>query len=78
MKKLRLNLLFVFLFTVLVEFESNAQCSLCTKTASQMGEKPAKALNGGIVYLMFTPLIIATYIGIKWWKREKEILQNEG
>ena len=78
MKKLRRNVLFVFLLTVLVECESNAQCSLCTKTASQMGEKPAKALNGGIVYLMFTPLIIATYIGIKWWKREKEILQNEG
>ena len=43
-----------------------------------MGEKPAKALNGGIVYLMFTPLIIAAFIGVKWWKREKEILQNEG
>lgn len=56
---------------------SNAQCSICTKTASQQGEMPAKALNGGIIYLMLSPLAIATYIGYKWWQREKEFMKNE-
>ncbi|MEL4486195.1 hypothetical protein AAEH76_21880, partial [Shewanella algae] len=28
-----------------------AQCSICTKTASQLGEGPASALNSAIIYL---------------------------
>ena len=49
-----------------------AQCSICTKTASQLGEGPAKALNSAIIYLAFTPLAIMGYIGWRWWKNEKE------
>ena len=54
-----------------------AQCSICTKTAEQLGEGPAHSLNKGILYLMFTPLAIMAYIGIKWWKKEKQIMKNE-
>jgi hypothetical protein len=50
-----------------------AQCSICTKTASQLGEGPAKALNSAIIYLAFTPLAIMGYIGWRWWRNEKEI-----
>jgi hypothetical protein len=46
----------------------NAQCSICTKTAQQMGERPAKALNAGIIYLAIAPLAIFGFIGYKWWK----------
>jgi hypothetical protein len=53
-----------------------AQCSICTKTASQLGEKPAKGLNSGIVYLMLTPFAVAGIIGYRWWSREKA-LQKE-
>ena len=56
---------------------ANAQCSICTKTASQLGEKPAKALNNGILYLMCTPLAIGGFIGYKWWQREKTIIRQE-
>ncbi len=45
-----------------------AQCSICTKTASQMGEDAARGLNGGILYLAAAPLLIAGYIGYRWWK----------
>ena len=48
-----------------------AQCSICTKTAGQLGEKKAAGLNAGIVYLMFAPFAIAGYIGFRWWKNEK-------
>lgn len=48
-----------------------AQCSICTKTAQQLGEKPAKALNGGILYLAFMPMAIIGYLGFRWWKNNK-------
>jgi hypothetical protein len=50
----------------------NAQCSICTKTAQQMGERPAKALNGGIMYLAAMPFLIFSYIGYRWWKSNHE------
>ena len=59
----------VFLFNTNIAI---AQCSICTKTASQLGEKPARGLNTGIIYLMLTPFAIAGYVGFRWWKSEKE------
>jgi len=50
----------------------NAQCSVCTKTASQMGEKPARGLNSGILYLMFAPFAIVGVVGYQWWKNNKQ------
>ena len=55
---------------------ADAQCSICTKTASQMGETPGKGLNAGILYLMAAPLSIAGFIGYKWWQKEKHIHEN--
>lgn len=49
-----------------------AQCSICTKTAQQLGEGPAKGLNAGILYLAFTPLAIMGFLGYRWWKSNKE------
>ncbi len=51
---------------------SNAQCSMCTKTAQQLGEKPAQGLNSGILYLMLTPFAVMGVIAYRWWKNEKE------
>jgi hypothetical protein len=53
--------------------EASAQCSICTKTAQQMGERPAKALNKGIMYLAFTPLLIMGYVGYRWWNSNREV-----
>lgn len=53
-----------------------AQCSICTKTASQLGEKQGNGLNGGIIYLALTPFAIGGYIGYRWWKNEK-LLKEE-
>jgi hypothetical protein len=33
-----------------------------------MGHKPAKALNAGIIYLMFAPLAIIGFLGYRWWR----------
>ena len=55
----------------LSSIKANAQCSICTKTVQQMGEKPAKGFNSGILYLMFTPFIIVGFVGYRWWKNNK-------
>ncbi len=75
MKKIIL-ILFFFLATVFFTQYANAQCSLCTKTAQQLGEKPAQGLNSGILYLMFMPFIIVGIIGYRWWKNNKEFEAN--
>lgn len=56
----------------LIASDAHAQCSICTKTAGQLGEKSAKGLNTGIVYLMLAPFTIVGYIGFKWWRAEKQ------
>jgi len=69
------KLFFISLFALLllsVAVRSSAQCSICTKTAQQLGEKPAKGLNSGILYLAFAPFAIAAYVGYRWWKTNKE------
>jgi hypothetical protein len=65
-----------FLFIVLLSLcmsllseSAQAQCSICTRTAQQLGEKPAKGLNAGIIYLALTPLAIMGILGYSWWKK---------
>jgi hypothetical protein len=67
--------LITFAFCVLLAaaaLPAKAQCSICTRTAQQLGERPAKALNKGIIMLAFTPLAIFGVIGYRWWKNEKQ------
>jgi len=66
-----LAFVFVLLFT-LVSIDSQAQCSICTRTAQQLGEKPARGLNAGILYLAFTPLALMGVIGYKFYKKYNE------
>ena len=49
-----------------------AQCSICTKTAMQLGNKSATGMNSGVIYLMLAPFAVVGYIGFRWWKNEKE------
>jgi hypothetical protein len=65
-------LLVVFVFAlvfILASVDSQAQCSICTRTAQQLGEKPARGLNAGILYLAFTPLLLIGFIGYKFYRK---------
>lgn len=74
----KLVLLFIILMLLLLQTTTlKAQCSICTKTASQLGEKQAKGLNGGIIYLMLTPLAIGSFIGYRWWRTERLLRSDE-
>ncbi len=48
-------------------------CSVCTKTASELGEKGADGLNNGIIYLAFLPLTFMAVIGYLWWKHNRSV-----
>jgi len=71
MKKWVLGILMIITFLLMTGGDSSAQCSICTKTAQQLGEKPAKGMNSGIIYLAFAPFAIVGYIGYRWWRSSK-------
>ncbi|MDQ3843680.1 MAG: hypothetical protein M3342_06650 [Bacteroidota bacterium] len=58
--------------TILSTNSVQAQCSICTRTAEQLGEKPAKGLNAGILYLALTPFLIMGFIGYRWWRGNRD------
>ena len=71
--KRRLLAYFLFLsFSLTMSLFTQAQCSICTKTAQQLGEKPAKGLNSGILYLAFMPIAIVGVIGYRWWRSNRQ------
>jgi hypothetical protein len=74
MKKYSLILIFS-LCLVLISATSQAQCSVCTRTAEQLGEKPARGLNAGILYLAFTPLAMVGIMGYRWWRKNEQKLK---
>jgi hypothetical protein len=73
MKKITLIILFAVQILLFSQLTVDAQCSLCTKTAQQMGEKPAQGMNSGILYLMMMPFAIVGFIGFRWWKQNKAV-----
>jgi hypothetical protein len=68
MKK-RLLIFFLGFTLSLLAITASAQCSICTRTAAQMGEKPAKGLNLGILYLAAIPYIMVGVISYRWYKK---------
>lgn len=66
--------IFILFLSVFLLFQNNigfAQCSICAKTTQQLGDKPAKGFNSGIIYLMLTPFAIMGYVGYRWFKQNK-------
>ena len=72
-----LNISILVFFFLLISPLLQAQCAVCTKTALQLGEKPAQGLNSGILYLMFMPFAIVGFIGYRWWKGNKKFEEEE-
>ena len=62
---------FFLALMLMLQLAAFAQCSMCTKTAQQLGEKPAEGLNSGILYLMFAPFLIVGFVGYRWWKGQQ-------
>jgi len=73
MKTFLLILFFIFHFSFFIIENANAQCSICAKTTQQMGDKPARGFNSGIIYLMLSPFAIIGVVGYRWWKNNRDI-----
>ncbi len=75
MKKWGLILIFTIHFPIaigtLFTIDSSAQCSICTKTTQQLGEKPAQGMNSGILYLAFAPFAIVGFVAYRWRKNNR-------
>jgi hypothetical protein len=71
MKKWTVAFIIFLLLALAHSNRANAQCSICTKTAQQMGEKPATGLNAGIMYLAAMPFLIFGYISYRWLKANR-------
>ena len=67
----------VLFFLLFLSVAVQAQCAVCTKTALQMGEKPAQGMNSAILYLMMAPFAIVGFMGYRWWKGNKKIEDEE-
>ena len=63
---------FILILLSLTTLQSFAQCSICTKSAAQIGEEAGKGFNAGILYLAAMPFGIAGYIAYKWWKNQQQ------
>ncbi|MBK7375721.1 MAG: hypothetical protein IPJ02_09225 [Chitinophagaceae bacterium] len=71
-------ILLLLISAVLLASTADAQCSVCTKTSLQLGEKPAQGMNSAILYLMMMPFAIVGFIGYRWWKTNKKLEEQEG
>jgi hypothetical protein len=67
MERLR-KIVLLLAVVMLVAISAEAQCSICSKTASQMGADASRGINAGILYLAAAPFAILGYIGYRWWK----------
>ncbi|HEX2684935.1 MAG TPA: hypothetical protein VHL77_13410 [Ferruginibacter sp.] len=72
------NILVLTTISLLFSAAVYSQCSVCTKTASQLGEKPAQGMNSAIIYLMMAPFAIVGIIGYRWWKGNKRFEEQGG
>lgn len=62
-----------FFYLLFLQIQTWAQCAICSKTASQLGEEAGKGFNAGILYLAAMPFGIMGYVAYRWWKSEKEV-----
>ncbi len=71
MNKVMLYGCMIFFLFLAVSTQGMAQCSICTKTAQQLGEGPAKGMNTGILYLAFAPMAIIGFLSYRWIKNNR-------
>ncbi|RYD99133.1 MAG: hypothetical protein EOP54_05285 [Sphingobacteriales bacterium] len=75
MRKNIFFILFAFVLTFMVSSNVSAQCAMCTINAEQgvkNGNTQAAGLNTGVIYLLVIPYLLATVVGIIWYKKYRK------
>lgn len=57
-------------FCLFITKNSYGQCSICTKSAAQMGEGPAQGMNSAIIYLALAPFLVILMVYWRWRKNK--------
>lgn len=73
MKKVIIGFLLFLILSCTINVQ--AQCSVCRRaaeTSNEAGEKTAKGLNTGILYLMSIPYLMGGIAGVIWWRNKKK------
>ncbi|WP_316832646.1 hypothetical protein [Pedobacter aquatilis] len=75
MKKKAFLILVLISLTLALTSDVMAQCAMCTINAEQgvkNGNTQAAGLNTGVIYLLVIPYILATVVGIIWYKKYRK------
>lgn len=75
MKKNAFLFLLIVAFALMISPDVNAQCAMCTINAEQgvkNGNTQAAGLNTGVIYLLVIPYLLATVVGIIWYKKYRK------
>jgi len=75
MKKRIAFILSFFVLTTFISPKVEAQCSMCTINAEQgvkNGNTQTAGLNTGVLYLLAIPYLLATVVGIIWYKKYRK------
>jgi len=74
------TILTIVVLTIFCCIEMLAQCPMCRAAAEQnlaSGGEAARGLNNGILYLLVTPYLIVSLLGVIWYYRYKKLkIQN--
>lgn len=80
MKKIIITTIATFLFTLVFNFDLNAQCAMCRSavesTMSNGRNNAGVGLNTGILYLLIMPYLLVGAVGYFWYKSSKKNLAN--
>jgi len=74
------SLLTILALILICSIETYAQCPMCRAAAEQnlaSGGDAARGLNNGILYLLVTPYLIVSLLGVIWYFRYRKLkVQN--
>lgn len=77
MHHLKIKSIWVILVTLIFcSVEVFAQCPMCRAAAEQnlaSGGEAARGLNNGILYLLITPYLIVSLLGLIWYYKYKKV-----
>lgn len=69
---MRLLPIIIFLFSLAISIDANAQCVMCkavAESALENGASAPKGINNGIIYLMGVPYLLLLTIGVVLFRK---------
>lgn len=65
--------IYILIIVLLITIPVDAQCAMCRAVLeSEEGQKTAKGINNGIVYLMIIPYVLIGAVGYFVYKNHKK------